>query len=134
MLKKTHPKPTYILPLTLIFVDTLAITLAFFCAYTMRDKGIFRQFLEHVQPLSVYLAILPAAILMLLILFAFSSLYEPKQRITKITELYSSIKTITIWALFLMAGSYLLKIDYSRIIVLLFYCFTLFLLFLDAFL
>jgi len=113
-----------ILTATLIFSDAFSIVLAFLASYFLRNKGIFRVFLDVVQPASVYLQALPVAILILLIIFALVGLYEPKKRITQISEMYNLFQTITVWILFIMAGSYLYKFDYSRIIVILFYIFT----------
>ncbi|MEK7533904.1 MAG: sugar transferase [Patescibacteria group bacterium] len=113
-----------ILTLTLLFSDAFAVVLAFLASYFLRNKGIFRIFLDVVQPIAVYLQALPIAILILLIAFALIGLYEPKKRRTQISEMYTSFQTITVWILFIMAGSYLYKFDYSRIIVMLFYIFT----------
>lgn len=109
---------------TLLFSDILAVVLGFFVAYFLRDRGIFRIFFDQIQPLTVYLNALPIAIIILLILFATSGLYEPKKRITKISELYASLRMITLWILLIMAGSYLYKYNFSRIIVLQLYFFT----------
>lgn len=109
---------------TLIFFDALAVILGFFTAYFLRDRGVFRIFLDAIQPLDVYLKALPAAILTLIMLFAVSGLYEPKKRVTKISEMYTSLRMITLWILLIMAGSYLYKYNYSRIIVLQLYFFT----------
>lgn len=113
-----------ILTLTLLFSDAFSIVLAFLASYFLRNKGIFRIFLDVVQPILVYLQALPIAILILLIIFALIGLYEPKKRRTQISEMYNSFQAITVWILFIMAGSYLYKFDYSRIIVILFYIFT----------
>lgn len=128
MLKKEIQKinKRYFLILTLLFFDVLAVILGFFAAYFLRDRGIFRIFLDAIQPLDVYLKALPIAILTLLILFAISGLYEPKKRATKISEMYTSFRMITLWILLIMAGSYLYKYNYSRIIVLQLYFFTFF--------
>jgi len=113
-----------ILTLTLLFSDSLSVVLAFFLAYFLRNKGIFRLFLDVVQPIEVYLQALPFAILALLIVFAFDKLYEIRQRRTQISQMYRVFRGVTLWILLIMAGSYLYKFDYSRIIVVLFYICT----------
>ncbi len=115
----------YIILATLLATDILSVALAFLTAYFLRDKGIFRLFLDSIQPITVYLKVLPEAVFLLVFVFSLGGLYEPKQRITKITELYASTKAITLWILFIMAASYLSKIDYSRLIVLQMYILTL---------
>lgn len=109
---------------TLLICDVLAVILGFFTAYFLRDRGIFRIFLDQIQPLDVYLKALPIAVLLLLVLFAISGLYESKKRITRISELYYSLQTITLWILLIMAASYLYKYNYSRIIVIQLYFFA----------
>ena len=108
----------------LVISDVFSAVLAFLLAYSLRNKGIFRVFLDLVQPLSVYLQAIPIAILILLIIFSFSRLYEPKQRKTRISETYNVFKAVTLWLLLIMGGSYLYKFDYSRIIVILTYFFA----------
>lgn len=101
--------------------DVIAVIAAFFTAYFLRNRGPFRLLLEPVQPLSVYLDTLPLAILLLVIVFSFAGLYDPTKRNRPFTELYLLGKATTNYILLIMAGSYLSKYDYSRIIVLLFY-------------
>jgi len=116
---------TRLLTIALILVDAIAVVFAFITAYFLRDKGIFRFFLGSIQPIEVYFRVLPAVILLLLFIFALFGLYEPKQRATKISEMYKSFQAVTLWILLIMAGSYLYKVDYSRIVVLQLYFYTL---------
>lgn len=108
----------------LVLVDVFCLVLAFLTAYFFRNKGVFRVFLESVQPIEAYLKVLPFAILILIVVFVLGGLYEPKQRATKISEMYHVLKSVTLWVLLIMASSYLYKFDYSRIIVILTYFFT----------
>jgi exopolysaccharide biosynthesis polyprenyl glycosylphosphotransferase len=111
--------------LSLLVLDAASVILAFFSAYYLRNTGPFRLFLEAVQPLNIYLTVLPVAILLLIILFHLSGLYDQTKRTKPLTESYLLIKTVSLWILIIMASSYLYKYDYSRIIVALFYIFTL---------
>jgi len=104
--------------------DIVSSALAFFTAYSFRNKGVFRSFLDSVQPIEVYLVALPVAILILLAIFSFSGLYDLRQRRTQLSEMYRVFRGVTLWILLIMAGSYVYKFDYSRIIVVLFYIFT----------
>ncbi len=111
--------------LSLIVLDAASVILAFFSAYYLRNTGPFRLFLEAVQPLYIYLTVLPVAILLLIILFHLSGLYDQTKRTKPLTESYLLIKSVSLWILIIMASSYLYKYDYSRIIVALFYILTL---------
>ncbi|MEK6952738.1 MAG: sugar transferase, partial [Nanoarchaeota archaeon] len=109
----------------LLITDSLSVLLAFITSYFLRNKGVFRVFLDVAQPIHVYLQALPFAILTLLIVFAFHNLYDSRQRRAQISQTYSVFKGVTLWIILIMAGSYLYKFDYSRIIVILFYFFAL---------
>jgi len=113
-----------ILVFILVLSDVLSLVLAFLLAYFLRDKGIFRIFLDVIQPISVYLQALPIAVLTLLVAFSLGGLYEPKQRKTQISEMYNVLRAVTLWLLLIMASSYLYKFDYSRITVILTYFFA----------
>lgn len=114
-----------VLTLALVFLDILALAISFLLAYLLREQGIFRFILDSVQPIEVYLKVLPAAILLLLTSFILYGLYEPKQRLTALSEMYLAFRAVTLWVLLIMAASYLYKYNYSRIIVILFYFFAL---------
>jgi len=105
--------------------DIIALSLSFFVAYYLRNFGPFRIFLENVQPISVYLFALPFATLLLLGVFKFSGLYEETKWVKPVSEIYGVTKAVATWALLIMAGSYLYKYDYSRIIVILTFIFCL---------
>ena len=67
----------------------------------------------------VYFKALPFAILLLITIFYARGLYRPKQRLTTLGEFYLVSQSVTLWTLLIMAGSYLIKYDYSRVIVIL---------------
>ena len=106
-------------------LDIVVVFLAFITAYYLRNVGPFRLFLEAVQPITVYLSALPIAILVLLITFQLSGLYDQTKRTKPLTESYLLIKSVSLWILIIMASSYLYKYDYSRIIVIMFFFWTL---------
>lgn len=105
--------------------DTTAAVSAFFIAYFLRNAGPFQLALEAIQPIRIYLTALPIATSLLLAVFYLSGLYRPTTRKEHFNELYTVTRATTIWTLLIMAGSYLYKYDYSRIIVTLLYLFTL---------
>ena len=111
--------------LSLKATDSLMAAVAFFTAYYLRNYGPFRLFLESIQPLKVYLAALPFAILLLLLVYNIFGLYDQTKRSKVFPESFLVIKATSFWVLLIMVGSYLYKYDYSRIIVVVFYLFTL---------
>lgn len=122
---KIHNK-NFLFILSLILIDLTSVTLAFATSYVLRDKGFFRYFLDSIQPIEIYLVATPFAASLLILLFMIHGLYSLKNRHTHLSELHSILKAVSIWILLIMAGSYLTKYDYSRIIVLLLFVFTLF--------
>jgi exopolysaccharide biosynthesis polyprenyl glycosylphosphotransferase len=119
--------------IVIVVADATSVVCAFFVAYLLRNEGPFRLLLDVVQPLTFYLKVLPLTIASLLLMFASKGLYSLKMRTTIISETYAIIQSTTLWALFLMAASYLSKIDYSRIILLMFYVLTSIFLFVERF-
>lgn len=125
MLFKKNNKKEFLI-ITLLISDGISVFLSLFLSYYLRNKGIFRLYLDSVQPINVYLKALPFGILLLIFIFSLLDLYEPKKRATTLSEIYTALYAVTAWILIIMAGSYLTKFDYSRIIVLTFYFLTLF--------
>ncbi len=105
------------LRLYLLLADLYAFQLAFFFAYTTRNYGLWRYYLDAIQPLALYLMALPYALALYLLVFYSQGLYSPYKRVTLLMELRLMFKTITLWWVLLMAVSYLTKIDYSRVLV-----------------
>lgn len=124
MLKVKSMNGKKLLITSLLLSDLVAGTIAFFTAYFLRDKGIFRTYLDSIQPLEIYLQVLPFVLSLLILIMAFNGLY--KRRTSKFTEMYLTFQFVSVWILLIMAGSYLSKYDYSRLIVILLYFFTLF--------
>jgi exopolysaccharide biosynthesis polyprenyl glycosylphosphotransferase len=124
MENKKYFNSVNIIVISLIMFDSFAVVMSFLVAYYLRDKGMFRHYLDSIQPIGVYLSALPIAVLIMITICSFMGLYEPRQRVTKISELYTSLRAITLWTLLIMAGSYLAKFDYSRLLVLQLYIYT----------
>lgn len=121
---KNNIDQSKLLSLILMGTDALMVVIAFLVSYFLRDKGIFRLFLDQIQPIGVYLTALPFAIVLMIVVISFFHLYEPRQRVTTFTESYAAFQAVTLWILLIMAGSYVRKMDYSRIIVLELYVFS----------
>lgn len=105
------------LKIILAFSDSLAVVAAFFLAYFLRNVGPFRLILEPIQPIEVYIFVLPVISPVYLLIIYLSGLYEDKNRLTAFAEINSILRCVCVWVLFLMAGSYLQKVEYSRLIV-----------------
>lgn len=101
--------------LMLVISDFVFFMLSFLAAYYSRN------FLgENIQDFSIYLTAIPAAFLILVVVFYFFGLYEQKIRLESTSEIFTVIKAILLTAVMLMAGSFLYKYDYSRGFVLIF--------------
>jgi len=99
-------KPSLII---LLISDLVFFLVSFLCAYYLRNT-----FGEAIQPILVYMQALPAAFLILVIVFYFLGLYEQKIRTESTSEIFAVIKGILMTAILLMAASFLYKYDYSR--------------------
>ena len=100
----------------LILSDAFWYFASFLLAYYLRDT-----YGAPIQPLEVYLKVIPFVLLLLIIVFYLSGLYEQKQRINQISEVYQLTKAATFTLILIMAASFLQKVDYSRGLVLLFW-------------
>ncbi|TSC76098.1 MAG: Exopolysaccharide biosynthesis polyprenyl glycosylphosphotransferase [Parcubacteria group bacterium Gr01-1014_31] len=101
----------------LIVSDILMLWASFWLAYVARTSPFFAHTLEVLPPMAVYLAALPYAAALLVSIFYVRGLYWPARRLTPTVEAYEVSKGVTAWALLVMSGSYLVKFDYSRIVV-----------------
>ncbi|MBI5134907.1 sugar transferase [Candidatus Uhrbacteria bacterium] len=108
----------------LLLSDILTLAVAFSVSYILRTTGLFSLYLQDIQPLQTYLIALPVGITLLIIVFTLRGLYRPKKRLTQLGELYETVTAINLWFLLVMSGSYLAKFDYSRIIIVLFWVFS----------
>ncbi len=109
----------------MVITDLIVSFFAFMAAYVLRNTGPFVLFLDHVQPVEVYLLALPIALVLLLLTLNHFSLYQLSGRVTALSEIYNLLRAVLFWVLFLMSASYLVKYEYSRVILIL-YGFTTF--------
>ncbi len=104
----------------LVTGDVVAAVLAFFVAYALRNTGPLRTALDTIQqPIGVYLTALPFAVILLVAIFRLRGLYHPRQRATFGREALAVTQAVVLWVLLIAAGSYFVKYDYSRLIVVL---------------
>ena len=101
--------------ITLFISDLIFFIVSFFFSY------FFRNFIaEPIQAIEIYLQALPAAFLLLVIVFYFFGLYEQKIRIEGTSEMYAVLKAVLMTAVVFMAASFLYKYDYSRGFIIIF--------------
>ena len=106
----------------LILSDAFWYFMSFLVAYFIRnDLGA-----SPIQPLEIYLRVIPFVLILVIIVFYLSGLYEQKQRINQISEIYQLTKAVTFTLILIMAASFLQKYDYSRGLVLTFWVTSLF--------
>ncbi|MBT6068501.1 sugar transferase [Candidatus Peregrinibacteria bacterium] len=115
--------------IVLILTDMLGYLLSFLIAYHIRS-GVMVEYLGYaqIQPFNVYIGALPAVFMILLVVFYTSGLYERKNRINGMLETYHILRAVTFCWLMIMAASFLAKYDYSRVLVMLFWLISLFVL------
>ncbi len=106
----------------LLLIDALAVCVSIAGAYFTRGLLLpfFAEYLPRIQPLNVYIKSAPFAILLCWITFYFAGLYKTKKRISAFTEMGSLFLCQCLVVVLIMAGSYLAKYDYSRLMVLFF--------------
>jgi len=101
----------------LLLSDLITGGTAFIGAYYLRNDV----FGTAIQPFPEYAQAMPVVALIMIGTFYSFGLYERRERMTQISELYNLFRAITFVWLFVMATSFLYKYDYSRIFVVLFY-------------
>src|SRR3989338_2112105 len=112
--------------LVLVLTDVFAYFLSFLAAYFVRSNllteylGIFQ-----IQSIELYVRALPIVFLIMLFVFYTFGLYERKNRIDGMVESYHVMRAVTFAWLLVMAASFLAKIDYSRVLVVLFWIISL---------
>ena len=102
----------------LLILDALVLSISLELAYIARNLAIITSHIQYAQPSYVYKTSLPFAILIMWVVFYFSKLYEKKTRITAFNEITQIVFAQSLVMVLVMAGSYLVKYDFSRFIVL----------------
>ena len=106
--------------LPLLIIDSLAVCLSIALAYFARGLPFLAEYLPRIQPLSLYVKSVPFAILLSWITFYSGGIYTKKKRISAFTEIGSLLLCQSLVVVLIMAGLYLAKYDYSRLMVLFF--------------
>ena len=109
-----------VLSVLLVFADALAIPVAFILTWFLRTSILRTMLPEFHHSFHTYIMVLPVVALLWLISFARAGLYQPKRYLGSLGEFQKLMKAIVYLAVALMALSYLVRMDYSRIMLLMF--------------
>lgn len=111
-----------ILLLFLLLSDIFWFFLSFLLAYTIRNN-ILPVFIGRapIQPLTVYLSVIPYILILMVVIFYWYGLYERRTRQTGLSEIVRLTRAVTFCLLLIMAASFLQKYEYSRGLVIIFY-------------
>lgn len=109
-----------VLAVLLVFADVITAPVALLVTFWLRDT-ILRDLLHYFHhDLSVYLPTLPVIVVLWLACFGVNGLYRPRRYGGSVRRMQRVIKALLILGVSLMAASYLVKKDYSRLMMLLF--------------
>ncbi len=109
-----------VLSVLLVFADALAIPAAFILTWFLRTSILKAMLPEFHHSFHTYIMVLPVVALLWLISFARGGLYKPKRYLGSLGELQKLMKALVYLAVALMAASYLVRMDYSRIMLFMF--------------
>lgn len=109
-----------ILSMTFLFADLIFVPLAFLTTYWLR-AFVFSGFLPvFSSTFEKYVITLPVIIFIWLATFGFNGLYRPRRLWVITSELAHVLKSVVQITIALMAASYLVKEDYSRMMLFMF--------------
>lgn len=103
-----------------LVADIVSVPAAVLLTWYIRASLIAPMLPRFDHPVAVYLPVIPWVALIWIACFQSAELYRPVRRANGITSLTRHIKAYLMLAVFLMAASYLVKMDYSRVILFLF--------------
>jgi len=103
-----------------IAADMLAVPLSVLVTWYLRAEVFSRWLPRFDHPLRVYTPVIPWVTLIWIACFYSAELYRPARRADGIALLTKRLKAYFMLAVSLMAASYLVKMDYSRVILFMF--------------
>jgi len=107
-------------------VDAIAMVFAFLAAYAARSA-----FAPTIQPLEFYWPLTLFAILGLGLAFGIFGLYRNHRPVLSFSYLVDFLRALALWGALVIAFAYLTKTDYSRAVVIIFFIFSVILLFIS---
>ncbi len=109
-----HTKKAWVF--LLLCVDVVATSLAFLSALFLRQNEVLDSYVGQAQVSVLYVHAFIFSLVLLIFIYALHGLYEFKN-LKRINEIVLLSKSAFVWLIALMAGAYLYKYDFSRIIV-----------------
>ncbi len=103
-----------------VIADLLSVPLAVVITWYVRSVLLARWLPRFDHPIGVYLPVIPWVAAIWVVCFHNAELYRSTRRANGFTSLTRHLKAYLMLAVFMMAASYLVKMDYSRVILFLF--------------
>ncbi|MCD4848314.1 MAG: sugar transferase [Candidatus Aegiribacteria sp.] len=113
-------KADRVLSVLLVISDAIAIPASFILTWFLRTSVLRSLLPGFYHSIQTYITVLPVVAILWLISFAGVGLYKPKRYLGSLGELQKLMKALLYLAVALMAASYLVRMDYSRIMLLMF--------------
>lgn len=108
-----------------LLIDILIIITAFFLAFLVRANLP----LSPLQPIGFYMPFLVAALVLYLVSAAYFRLYSGEDSFLSLSYFVAFLKALFLWLILLAAFGFFVKTDFSRAVVVLFFGFSVILLF-----
>jgi len=109
-----------ILTLMLVLSDLVTIPVVFIFIFVIRTRLIGDMLPEFRHNMQVYIEVLPVVAVLWLVCFAYARLYAPERGTAGMGYVQKLVKALIWLAISLMAMSYLVKMDYSRVMLFMF--------------
>ncbi len=109
-----------VLMILLIAADIITIPFVFMLTWVLRTEIFAGMLPEFHQQLVLYLPILPVVAVIWIFSFARSDLYLPKRHLGSMGELQQLLKAFVFLLVALMAVSYMVRMEYSRVMLFMF--------------
>ncbi len=109
-----------ILMILLITADIITIPVVFMLTWILRTEVFAGMLPEFHHPLILYLITLPVIAVLWIFSFARSGLYGPRRNLGNLGELQRLLKAFAYLTIALMATSYLMRTEYSRVMLFMF--------------
>jgi exopolysaccharide biosynthesis polyprenyl glycosylphosphotransferase len=109
-----------ILSLMLVLSDLVTIPVVFIFIFVVRTRLVGDMLPEFHHNMHVYIEVLPVVAVLWLVCFASARLYAPERGTAGMGYVQKLVKALVWLAISLMAASYLVKMDYSRVMLFMF--------------
>ncbi len=121
----SRSKEDLLFPTLLILADIVSCAISYFGAYWMRSVLLVIFFQDQLppfeHPLKVYVILFPFVMAFWLTIFAFMHLYTSGRSMSRLIEYLQVIKACSLVTLTVVTGSFLIKFEFSRPMIVLFW-------------